>query len=888
MAASGVWPLVGRVEEIERVLGALTDAHGVVLSGASGVGKSRLAAEVLAAAERDGWAAVQLSAGPETAAAPFSPFASLVEEPGDDPVDRFLRVERAITELGERAVLSIDDAHLLDDVSVAFLRHLVTSTSVRVLLTVRSGAPVPSTIVDLWQGGQLERIEVVSLAREETRRLVELALGGTLQERTAAWVWDTTHGNALFVRELVLDAIEQGALVEERGRWSVTAGRQAGSRIQDVVAARVGSLDDDEREAVDLVALAEPMGLAMLEQLVGADVVRRLDGRGLLAGHAERRRVTVRLAHPLHREVVLATMTLTAARDRRRRLIDVMLATGARRGADRQRVALWRCELGDVSDWELLLDAAYEQAAAADRTLVAAWLGGEVTEVEPAPASLERAAVLARGALDGGGSMAAAALLFNVLRRLGRDVEAASVHVEAGMLVAGGADGAWLERMRATDSTFAHALLDEGAMPAAAPPATSRAAAVAMMTGRPGEALHLAREVIADDAADDSDRLLAAAVAAAGLAEAGLVRQGLEQIDLLAPALSSGRAAALAVPASMIRVNLLRVGGRLGEAEELVRSCYVAAERLRDTATMGLFAALGSYLALDRGEVGRAADLATEAVDRLTDVDPFVMRRAALAFRLQACAMLGDEAAIAGAMAALDADELTGAPRPEELRAQAWCDVAAGRMAVAVRRLVASADVHAAAGSAMWEAEVLHDLARLGYVGSAAARLAELAAAGDTPVLDVMADHARAVAGGPADALVAVGDRWEDLGYHLFAAEAFSQACGAYGAAASRAEAASSRARNQRALEATRERSHRALAPCGPVRTPALALAGPRASLTPREHQIAWLAAQGRTNQEIADELVVSIRTVQTHLYNVYAKLGIDNRAALREALRPD
>jgi DNA-binding CsgD family transcriptional regulator len=71
------------------------------------------------------------------------------------------------------------------------------------------------------------------------------------------------------------------------------------------------------------------------------------------------------------------------------------------------------------------------------------------------------------------------------------------------------------------------------------------------------------------------------------------------------------------------------------------------------------------------------------------------------------------------------------------------------------------------------------------------------------------------------------------------------------------------------------------------VRTPALSSAGPRATLTRREREIAWLAARGRSDQEIADELVVSIRTVQTHLYNAYAKLGIDGRGGLADALGP-
>jgi DNA-binding CsgD family transcriptional regulator len=56
-------------------------------------------------------------------------------------------------------------------------------------------------------------------------------------------------------------------------------------------------------------------------------------------------------------------------------------------------------------------------------------------------------------------------------------------------------------------------------------------------------------------------------------------------------------------------------------------------------------------------------------------------------------------------------------------------------------------------------------------------------------------------------------------------------------------------------------------------------------SLTPQQRQIALLAAAGRINKEIAARLFLSPRTVSTHLYQVFPKLGITSRAALRDAL---
>jgi DNA-binding CsgD family transcriptional regulator len=56
-------------------------------------------------------------------------------------------------------------------------------------------------------------------------------------------------------------------------------------------------------------------------------------------------------------------------------------------------------------------------------------------------------------------------------------------------------------------------------------------------------------------------------------------------------------------------------------------------------------------------------------------------------------------------------------------------------------------------------------------------------------------------------------------------------------------------------------------------------------TLTPQEQEIAALAASGMTNKQIGEHLHLSPRTVGSHLYQLFPKLGIASRAALRDAL---
>jgi LuxR family maltose regulon positive regulatory protein len=63
-----------------------------------------------------------------------------------------------------------------------------------------------------------------------------------------------------------------------------------------------------------------------------------------------------------------------------------------------------------------------------------------------------------------------------------------------------------------------------------------------------------------------------------------------------------------------------------------------------------------------------------------------------------------------------------------------------------------------------------------------------------------------------------------------------------------------------------------------PSRTTAAQPVGLPEPLSEREQEVLLLVAEGLTNQQIADRLVISVRTVKKHVENIHGKLGVQNR----------
>ncbi len=307
---------------------------------------------------------------------------------------------------GRRLVVLVDDAHLLDDGSAALLHQLATSRDGFVLLTVRSGEPLPSTIEPLSKDGIAERLELMPLPDETVEDLVGRVLGGEVDGWTRRELVRVAGGNMLFLRELLHSGLSSEVLARGGGIWRWRGPMVPDGALRGLIEERVRSAGTEARRLLEAVAAAEPVGPVLLRGLGSDELATRCEAAGLLTTERDGARTHVRLAHPLYAEVVRATTGGLRAREIELRLADALEATGARRQDDVLRIATWRLEAGIRPGPETLAGAAARALERADFRLA------------------ER---LARAAGDGGGGFTPHVLLAQALMAQQRSGEAEEV-----------------------------------------------------------------------------------------------------------------------------------------------------------------------------------------------------------------------------------------------------------------------------------------------------------------------------------------------------------------------------------------------------------------------------------------------------------------------------
>ena len=864
--------LVGRAEELRFVERALRGTRaGVVVMGAGGVGKTRLARELTEspASARPGtsvWVSGTRSAG----GVPFGAFAHLLPALDAPPRDRLamgMLARRAVLQAASDAgLLVVDDAHLLDDASAVLVQQLAMTHALRLVVTVRSGERAPDAIVALWKDGWLECVDLQPLDRVALGELVAELVNGRVDPLAVARIWEQTRGNALFCHELMRASVAAGRLALDGDVWRWRGGLPATGRIWDLIDARLSELDPEDRAALEVVAVADRADTLLLDGLVDRSARSRLARRGLVEERAENGRSVLALSHPLFGEVLRSQML-----DARRiqvcgRLADAADAHGMATGPELLRAAGWRLECGDGGDPELLLAAARRALAGFDPQLAERFARAALATGGGFQAELELAT-----ALGAQGEVQAAGELFTRLERdTGLDAQRSAVAAQWSemMFLNGGraADAADLVS-RVASELVPGRLQDELAV---------LEGVWRWLSGGTTRVSETEWRRIAGRG-ERMDLLVAFAVAPMRV-QSGQIGEALALLDGAAQAGANRREALPTVELTLrsTRAYALWSAGRLNDDVTYCERELAAATAAGELEPTAMFAfCLGGALT-DAGRIDAAIGSLRDGLAVFERLAMPMYVSWSLAFLARALALSGDRG---GARKALERAQHA---RPAQVQlidpelgiARVWVLVAEGDMEGARTSALGLADRHAEAGWPIEAARALHAVARLGRPEGIADRLSELATTTDAPILPLCATHARGLADDDASSLRTAGEGFAALGCWLLAAEAFTAAAVTLRAGG---RAASARAAGARAAAL--------LARCEGARTPTLTGVEAGASLTRRERDVALLAAHGTPNREIAQRLMVSVRTVESHLAQTYRKLGVSDRRELADLL---
>lgn len=905
-------PIVGRGPErdaIDRLVQAVPDGNGgtLALMGEAGTGKSTLLRYAGKVAHDAGLRVLQVTGVEVESDLAFAGLATLVAQAPevlaelDDEAQAMLRGalgrgERTpkglevhlaalafVTALGgEPSLVLLDDAQWIDPASLAVLAFAARRLDHDAVAVVIATRPVAG--VEITLGG----IAVVRLTPLPLSHATDLLAAYGTDAEVAGVVWRATAGNPLAMVEVAESlSPEQRAGVEALPDPLPLAGS-----VRQALAATLVGLDEDTRRAVAIAAVDASGDVAVVaralrhaglpaEQLAlpGVDLVGVVEGQ-------------VCWRHPLARAAVLDALAPEDLRAAHRHVAAGLEATDAGRVAFHLAAAIEGPD-DDVAD-QLEQVAREAQLRGANSAAAEAWSASSLASSED-EARFERlhAALTARWALgDSHGTVARALPLVEAtadpLRRsrlaliVGQAITWASGPITGALYLSNEADlVAPVDPLQAglleVYASNAHTLAND---PAAVVASAQKASAWA------------------EEAGDVGLPVMAAAMESLGrfmLGEAGEARQLLEPLTELCPVLLDAEVDGAAAMSQVVAFSQI-VDEQWSNADELLRSLISTARRTG-------FAGMEAYAHDQLGELdwrrGRWADCASRVAYMLTIgegtdqpvIHQFRLRRARLdAARGRTAAArpvaetalaLGQDLGFASlvlwsrevlALAALADGDTAEALHHHQALAAAWDDrdihlpgmiwwqaayieelVALDRRAEAEDALDRLRIDHKRAGSNRWSLSAVRR-------GEAALTTNHEAA---VTALDDAADALRSL-GAPFElalVLLARGER-------LRAAGRTAEATRDLGEARSRFEHL-----------AARPWADRAAALLGGDAAPAQAALASR--LTDAELRVAMSVGSGVTNRQAADDLYLSVKTVDSHLQSIYRKLEIRSRSQL-------
>ena len=895
--------VLGRGRDPERFAGMLANGGSLVFFGAPGFGKSHLADAVDSHLKARGTLTLKLRG---TALSRDSAFGSLtavletapIEPGGVAPPTAASFLAHAVRKTGtEHPIVAVDDAHLLDPQSAEVLCRLAADGAISLLLT---SSPVPlrfgngsdaqtfQIITSLWIQGKAERIDLEALSPDEATDLIAtLAPGAVFDTATRIALYERSAGSPLLLRELTAEVLRNRFLLEDRDTLSPSAVPPSG-RLLDLLRLQLTPLAPGQLHGLALLGrvhiLSHAHSLAIFSPADLHDLVQRgfvsrsQQGEERVIAHSVYAEAALTMSDAYELEILaarLATTLLTSHASGRslsetecvivaetwstratldeeceRYGLDVVseiLTTAARRcncmGISDSGIAYarraYQLRVDTLSSIEysralttinrdsqaldVLAGATSTFADAASAAYVTRWWAAIASRQDTAPELLEQLAEQATTWFPGDSTMLGEAAMVR-LGNLGRQMDRVQVIAAADEIIANTTFSSSVRARAACLSAVENVVRGDG----------ERARELMRLaTGLQGP--HQSQNVPWDGIDDE----LAMAVLVAGIA-----------VDLL-----TGR-------------DVDSLASRLdARIEHLVRN--------KEYKTLGHLLVSAAELAQFRGDSMTALVEFQAAESRFVRCDPMIWLPWVQAMHARALADVGQ---MQDAIVKLrESTSLSSTMGPNEwLRFISECTAVeilnVSGDEFAPRAVAASVTMELENGGPVIHAWLLYELFLHGENPDEVVGVIESAVAStNLPILATAARHVRAAVDQNAAALDDVASSFAKLGAFGNANLASESAAELHRDQGDRTSASLSRARASGYAESSHGANTLTITDAAPA----------PGRLTGRESEVALLAARGLSNRDIARALFLSVRTVESHLYQARVKLGAASRRDL-------
>ena len=850
---------------------------GIVLVGDHGAGKSFIAQRALEQLG-DEYLVVQVRGSSISSKLPYGALSVLLNDLDASHLEHPLMVLRGLTQLlhsksgGRRIVLFVDNAHDLDELSSMMVAQLSAGAHVTLLAACVDMPHVGGDLMGLWKDDLLRRVDLGPFDFAETAATLHHEYGGRFSLTAARALWSASGGNALFLHSLAREQIKLGTVVRQDGVWFLGNGPIAlTGEIRDVVKARLNRLGTGQRDVFELLALAGAVPLQALMLIGNPQDMDALQERALI-------RVThdhppmVKVANPVTAGIVASVVPPGRSAELRRRLTAVLQESDALDAGGATGVA-WALDCGEQVSPKVALAAARtanrESDPAAALRFVQEVEGSEpaaLTAIESVNAYIsvnnEESARRVLEALDDAACRELPLPEWTAL-------QLQRVELEKRSTAPGSDPAARLQEL--ADRLDTEPAEHIPALAAARGQLRLAEAEVAAFQGRYVDVLAATDGVDTTDLGTETG-IVTASVRCEALAVTGNVERALALGRQVLTATTNVRLTDRAVREIRGRfLLLLLLSAKFREASAYLDEAYGGGEP--QTRLGGMFEIGHGVIDLHAGRLDEALSRLQAGRWQLRAQDPDALTGLATAVCAYAAALQGEEET-----AGLLLNDLSH-PRPPaawlvarltryfELSAQAEL----GQRAASIRALTTEADNDAESSALVPALLFLSAATRLGdrqmghKLGSLGGRVAGQFAALCSRLAEGMREA-------DSELLLAASKDAEASGNAVFARDA-----------ARKAVSCANDAGNRIALRVAQRAQQSLDDKFGSPKNGLHSLT--TSTLTARECEVAVRAAAGTSNRKIAEQMHVSVRTVEGHLYQVYSKLHVASRSELKDVI---